>query len=86
MVNNARVSKKVTHILITLISSKTLLKPTKIRHHWTTQLMKSTKIFGVCRVNETKVTDAYLQCSRNEAFYRFLFVETDFVSGYTDEY
>ena len=39
-------------------------------------------------VNETKVTCAYLRCGRNKVFYHDFFVdsETDFVSGYTDEY
>ena len=39
-------------------------------------------LFDVRRVNETKVIGAYLRCSRDEAFYRDFFVETDFVSGY----
>ena len=57
------------HILITLISNKALLKPKKTGHHWTPQLIRSTKsLFGVCRVNETKVTGAYLQCGRSESF------------------
>jgi len=43
-------------------------------------------MFGVHRVNKTKITGAYLQCSRNKGFYHDFFVETDFVSGYTDGY
>ena len=55
-----------THVLIALMSNKALLKP---RHHWTSQLIKNTKIlFGVCRVNETRVTDAYLRCIGNKVF------------------
>ena len=37
--------KKIMHVLIALISIKVLLKPTKTRHHWTPQPIKSTKIF-----------------------------------------
>ena len=79
--------KKITHVLIALISSKALLKPTKTEHHWTPQLIKNMKSFvWVHRVNETKVTGAYVWCGRNKAFNCDFFVETDFVSGYTDGY
>ena len=55
---------------IALISNKALLKPTKIRHRWTPQVIRSMRIFlfGVCRANDTKVTSAYLRCIRNETF------------------
>ena len=43
-------------------------------------------LFGICRVNETKVTCTYLRCSKNKAFYCDFFIEKDFVSGYTDGY
>ena len=42
-------------------------------------------MFGVRKVNETKVTGTYLWCGKNEAFYGDFFVVTDFVSGYSDE-
>ena len=87
MVNCMRVTKNDTHVLIALISNRVLLKPTKTRHHWTPQLIRSTKIFvGVGRVNETKVTGTYLRCGKNKVFYHDLFVETDFVSGYANIY
>jgi len=48
--------KKIYPYLITLISNKALLKSTKPICHWTLQLIRSTKIlFGICRVNETKI-------------------------------
>ena len=42
--------------------------------------------FGVCRVNKTKVTGAYLQCGENETFYCDFFIETAFASGYANGY
>ena len=40
-----RASKKFMNVLIALISNKVLLKPTKTRHQWILQLIRSTKIF-----------------------------------------
>jgi len=68
------------HILTALISNKALLKPTKTRHQWTPELIKSMKIFGVRRVNQTKIIGAHLQCGRNGNIYHNFFVWTDFVS------
>ena len=42
--------KKIMHVLIALISNKVLLKPTKPRHHWTPQLIRSMKIFVWCHI------------------------------------
>jgi len=41
------------HVLITLILNKALHKPTKTRHQWTPQLIRS--MLGVCIVNITKL-------------------------------
>ena len=35
-------------------------------------------MFGICRVNETKVTSAYSRCGRNEVFNRDFFYGADF--------
>ena len=79
--------KNFTQALIALISNKVLLKPTKTRHYRTPQFIRDMKsLFGVCRVNETKVTSTYLRYSRNEGFYHDFFVETDSVSRYADGY
>ena len=43
------------HNLIALISSKALLKSTKPMHHWTLQLIRSMKIYGIHRINKTKL-------------------------------
>ena len=46
--------------LIAFILNKVLLNQQKTRHYWTPQLIRSTKaLFGVRRVNKTKVTGAY---------------------------
>ena len=98
MVNYTRAKKKITHAIITLISSKALLKPAKTRHHWTPQLIRSGKaLFGVCKVYKTKVTGAYNEVFYHDSFFilyklyselalKVCFVETDFVSGYTNGY
>jgi len=80
--------KKFMHVLIALTSNNiALLKSAKPIQHWTPQLTRSTKsLFGVCRVNETKVTGAYSRCSRNKVFYHDFFDGADFVSGDTDRY
>jgi len=48
IVNYTCTSKKIMHVVIALISNKELLKPTITRHHWTPQLIRSTKIFVWC--------------------------------------
>ena len=77
-------SKKFTHVLIFLISRQALLKLDIAGLPKIQGVQKY--LFGVRRVNETKVTGVYLRCGRNKAFYHDFFVETDFISGYTDGY
>ena len=76
--------KKFTDALIALISSKALLKLDITGFPNSQGVQKSS--FGVQRVNETKVTGAYLLDSINKALYNDFFVELDFVSGYTNGY
>ena len=40
--------KKITHILIALISNKVLIKPTQTRHQWIPHLIRNIKIFVWC--------------------------------------
>ena len=79
-------SNKFTHILTALISNKRIAKSTKPIHHWTLQLIRITPLYSVGRVNETKVTGACLQCSRNKVFYIDFLDGTDFVSGDANRY
>ena len=53
MVHYTRASKKIKHVLIALILNKSLHKPTKTRHQWTPQLIRS--MLGVRIVNKTKL-------------------------------
>jgi len=75
--------KKIMLALITSISNKALLESTKSIYHWTPQSIRSTKIFGISRVNKTKVTGAYSQCGRNKVYYCDFFDKADFVSEHT---
>jgi len=76
--NYVRASKNL-RVLIALMLNKVLLKSTKPIHHWTPQLIRSTKIFIWCLLR--KQHKNYLRCGRNKVFYCDFFDEADFVSG-----
>ena len=83
--NYTHASKNFTHVLVTSMPNKMLLKSRKsIKSLDTLGVRKS--LFGVCRIKDTKVIGVYSRCSRNEVLNHDFFEEENLVSGYTNKY